>query len=110
MGFVGMGFMLVTLTLFEWFQEKVFRNRFSQYVITVKCHNLVAAMEQVTKLIHTYDARMDRIQVEDSGQGMASMVFHADFAGRHARTRFEIFLKKLTEDQNFISVQSEEKP
>lgn len=108
-GFAGLGFMLVTLTLFERFQEKVFRNRFSQYVVTVKCRNLAAAMEQVTKLIHTYDARLNCMHVEDSGQGSASMAFHTDFAGRHARTRFEIFLKKLTEDPNFISVQSEEK-
>lgn len=83
---------------------------FSQYIITVKCHNLVIAMEKITRLIHTYDARMNRIKVEDSGQGVVVMVFDADFAGRHARTRFEVFLKKLTEDQNFILVQSEEKP
>lgn len=108
-GLIGLGCILVTLTFFEWFQHKFFRNRASQYVVTVTCRNLAPAMERITSLIHRQDARMSSIQVKDVGLGLSSIVFHADFSGRHAGVRFDGFLRELTGDQNFVSVQSEKK-
>lgn len=104
---IGLGCILITLTIFEWLQHKVFRNRFNRYTFTVKCTNVAAAIEKITTLINSKDARMSSIQVEDEGQGMCLITFNTDFAGRHAHKRHESFIKALTNDSNFTSIKSE---
>ena len=104
---IGLGCILVTLTFFEWLQHKFFRNRFNRYTFTVKCSNVVSAMEKITTTIHNKDARMSSIQVEDAGQGICLITFNTDFGGRHAHERHGAFIKELTGDSNFISIKSE---
>lgn len=104
---IGLGCILITLTFFEWLQHKLFRNRFNRYTFTVKCTDVVPAIEKITTMIHNKDARMSTIQVEDEGQGVCMITFNTDFAGRHAQKRHEAFIRELTDDSNFISIKSE---
>lgn len=104
---IGFGCILVTLTFFEWLQHKVFRNRFDRFLFTVKCRNVVTAIEKITNTIHEKDARMSSIQVEDLGDGVCMITFITDFAGRHAGERHAAFMKRLTDDGNFVSIKSE---
>lgn len=104
---IGFGCILVTLTFFEWLQHKVFRNRFDRFVFTVKCRNVVAAIEKITNTIHEKDARMSSIQVEDAGDGVCVITFITDFSGRHAGERHAAFMKQLSDDGNFVSIKSE---
>lgn len=104
---IGFGCILVTLTFFEWLQHKVFRNRFDRFMFTVKCRNVVTAIEKITNTIHEKDARMSSIQVEDLGDGVCMITFITDFAGRHAGERHAAFMRLLTDDGNFVSIKSE---
>lgn len=104
---IGLGCILITLTLFEWLQRKVFRNRFNRYTFTVKCKNVVNAIEKITTMIHEKDARMTIFHVEESGDKIYLITFVADFAGRHALERHRTFVKELTSDNNYVSIKSE---
>lgn len=104
---IGLACILVTLTLFEWLQRIVFRNRFNRYTFTVKCHNVVSAIEKINNMINSKDARMSSIHVEDKGDGICMITFITDFAGRRALKRHESFMKELTNDSNFVSIKSE---
>lgn len=105
--FLALGFILITLTVFEWLQHRVFRNRFNRYAFTLKCTNVVAVLEKVNRMITSRDARIDNIQVEDAGEGLCILAFHTDFAGRHALKRHQAFLTDLTQDEAVVSVRSE---
>lgn len=96
----------MTLTIFEWIQNRFFKNRFN-YIVTVKCHNIVFAMEKIAELISSQDAKMSSIQIEDEGQGISAIVFNVDFSGRHANNRYDTFFKDLTGNHEFVSVSSE---
>lgn len=106
-GLVGAGYILVTLTFLERFQHKVFRNRFNRYTITLKCKNVVPAIEKSTTLIHQKDARMDSIHIEEDGTGICTVTFNTDFAGRRAHKRYDSFILEMTGDENIVSIKSE---
>ncbi len=103
----GFGAIIVTLTLFEWLQRHIFRNRFSLYHVSVKCTDLVSAMENLTDLIHTKDARMSNLQLEDNGDGVKTIKFVADFAGRRSQKRYEEFLTSIGRNPIYLSVTSD---
>ena len=105
---IGLGCILITLTFFEWLQRKVFRNRFNRYTFTVKCRNVVTAIEKITTMIHEKDARMTSLHVEEKNEGICLITFVADFAGRRALERHKAFVKELTSDSNYVSIKSEE--
>lgn len=108
-GIVGTCCILMTLTIFEWFQNIFFKNRFNQYIVTIKCHNIVFAMEKIADLISNQNAKISSIQIEDEGEGISAIIFHVDFSGRHANNRYDTFVKDLTDEDDFISVSSEKK-
>ena len=84
-------------------------NRFNQYILTIKCHNIVFAMEKIADLISNQNAKISSIQIEDEGEGISAIIFHVDFSGRHANNRYDTFVKDLTDEDDFISVSSEKK-
>ena len=100
-------FILITLTVFEWLQHRVFRNRFNRYAFTLKCTNIVPVLEKVNHMITSKDARMDSIQAAEADDGLCTLSFHTDFAGRHAQKRHQAFLTELTQDEHVISISSE---
>lgn len=106
-GLIGAAYILVTLTFFEWFQHKVFRNRYNRYAITVVCNNVSYALEKITGLINSKDARMDSIHVGEDELQKCIISFKADFAGRRATKRYDAFFLELTSDPNISSVNSE---
>ena len=105
--FIAVFLVLITLTVFEWLQHKVFRNRYNRYTLTLRCSNVVPVLDKVHNLINTKDARMDSIHVEDTGDGLCTLAFHADFAGRHALKRHQAFLSDLSQDAHVVSINSE---
>lgn len=105
--FIAVFLILITLTFFEWLQHKIFRNRFNRYRFTLRCSNVVPVLEKVNNLINIKDARMNSIQVEDTGDGLCTLAFHTDFAGRHALKRHQAFLTELSQDVHVISINSE---
>ena len=105
--FIAVFFILITLTVFEWLQNRVFRNRFNRYTFTLRCTNVVPVLEKVNHMITSKDARMNSIQVEDTGDGLCTLAFHTDFAGRHALKRHQAFLTELSQDVHVVSINSE---
>ena len=105
--FIALFFILITLTVFEWLQHRVFRNRFNRYIFTLRCSNVVPVLEKVNNLINSKDARMDSIHVEDTADDLCILVFHADFAGRHALKRHQAFITELSKDVHVLSINSE---
>lgn len=105
--FIAVFFILITLTVFEWLQHRVFRNRFNRYTFTLRCTNVVPVLEKVNHMITSKDARMNSIQVEDTGDGLCTLAFHTDFAGRHALKRHQAFLTELSQDVHVVSINSE---
>ena len=105
--FIAAFFILITLTVFEWLQHNLFRNRFNRYAFTLRCSNVVPVLEKTNNLINNKDAIMESIHVEDTGDGLCTLAFHTDFAGRHALKRHQAFLTELSQDVNVISIHSE---
>lgn len=105
--FIAVVFIFITLTVFEWLQHRVFRNRYNRYMFTLKCTNIVPVLEKVNHMITSKDARMDSILVSDENDGLCSLSFHTDFAGRHALKRHQEFLTELTQDEHIVSINSE---
>lgn len=64
------------------------------------------AIEKVTTLIHQMDARMDSIHIEEDDNGICTITFNTDFAGRRAAKRHESFIIDMTQDENIISISS----
>lgn len=106
-GLIGTAYILITLTFLERFQHKVFRNKFNRYTISLKCKKAVPVLEKATTLVNQNDARMDSIHIEEDNQGICTIIFNTDFAGRRALKRHNAFLFEMTEDPNVISVSSE---
>lgn len=105
-GLIGAAYILITLTFLERFQHHVFRNRFFRYSVSATCRKAVPAIEKVTTLIHQMDARMDSIHIEEDDNGICTITFNTDFAGRRAAKRHESFIIDMTQDENIISITS----
>lgn len=106
-GLIGLGFILVTLTLFDWVQKKLFNNHFLSYTFTVKCTNIVQVLEKINDMINLEEAKLHSIEVEDNQDGSCKIIFHADFVGRNSKKRHEEFIGALVTHESVLSVSSE---
>lgn len=104
---ISAGFILVTLTIVEWLQRRVFRNRFNRFAFTVKCTNVVTIIGMINQQITSKDARVGMFQAESIGEGLFEINFNTDFAGRHAQSRYQSFLAEIMEAPFVVSVKSE---
>ena len=106
-GLIGLGFILVTLTLFDWVQKKLFKNHSRSYTFTVRCTNIVSVLEKINNMMYLKEATLHSIEGEDNQDGSCKVVFHADFAGRNSKKRQEEFLGALITHGSVLSVSSE---
>ncbi len=96
---IGAAFMMITLVVFEGLQEKMMRNHYELYQFTVHCTDLTDTLEQVNRLAEDFSAKITHIQVEGK-EGEVTVIFKADFSGRRAKERLDMFVAALENDES----------
>lgn len=101
---IGAAFMMITLVVFEGLQEKMMRNHYELYQFTVHCTNLTDTLERVNHLSEEFTAKITHIQVEGK-EGKVIVIFKADFSGRGAKERLNMFVAALEHGDSTLSLE-----
>ena len=100
---IGAACMMITLVVFEGLQKKLMRDRYELYRFTVSSKNTTETLEHINALANSTDAVITHIQVEGD-EGDTTIQFKADFAGRRANERMQMFLAALSSDHSSCNV------
>ncbi len=106
-GIAGTVCMMVTLIAFEWLQKRLMRNRYALYTYSVACGDVVYALDLIHRLSVQADAVITCTEVEELGEKAFSITFKADFSGRAAASRTQVFFAALSSDPKTSSVTQE---
>lgn len=90
----GMIFIFVTLTIFEWLQDKLVKNRGIREEYTLDTTDISAALKQINAEAQTERGVVSNFSVETISEGYR-VTFRADFGGRHNKRHQQSFFDAL---------------
>ena len=100
----GMGFIFVTLTIFEALQKALIQNRRSYRDYILDAEDVAAALDTVNLLAHEYSCELSGISAQHLPGGNYRLTFRATFGRGNAKERRASFFQKLAADSSITSV------
>ena len=99
----GMVFIFITLTIFEWLQDKLIKTRrlWEEYVLETT--DIAATLALINENVRTQRGSVQNItaQVTETGH---KVIFQADFGGRHNKRHQQKFFDALVSAPETVSV------
>ncbi len=101
---VGIVCVLLTLTIFEWFQKRILDSHNVLQDFTLSCRDVGAALAQINMLATANRTILSNIQVEKRPEDHYQISFRAEFDGPKSTTRKDRFLEGLVSFPDITSV------
>ena len=106
-GLMGMGCMLITLTVFEWVQKKYLGNRYASYNYELICVDVVECLNAINQEAESYQVKIKSIQTEAGEDGRHRIQFHGVHHGRNADKKLQGFFAELVAQKAVVKAGSE---
>ena len=99
----GMVFIFVTLTIFEWLQDKLIKNHAAKDNLTLETADIAAALTLIHTTAQEERGSIHNITAEAIPQGHR-ITFRVDFSGRHRKRHKQRFFDLLAAAPDTLSV------
>ena len=99
----GMVFIFVTLTIFEWLQDKLITTRRLREEYVLETRDITATLALIDENVQQQRGSVQNIMAEVSENGH-KVTFRADFGGRHNKRHQQMFFDALVSAPETISV------
>lgn len=99
----GMVFIFVTLTFFEWLQNKLVKNRGIRDEYTLDTTDISAALKLINAEAQTERGDVSNLSVEVISEGYR-VTFRADFGGRHNKIHKQNFFDALASAPESLAI------
>ena len=101
----GMVFIFVTLTLFEWLQDKLVKNHGDKLEFTLETSDISASLSLINEMAQVEQGRIKGFSVKNGGNGHF-ITFEAQFSGRHKKLHRQKFEYALSIAEETVSLHS----
>ena len=99
----GMVFIFVTLTIFEWLQDKLIKNRRLKEEYVLETSDIAASLALINENVQLQRGSVQNIAARVTENGH-KVTFRADFGGRHNKRHQQQFFDALVSAPETISV------
>ena len=101
----GMVFIFVTLTVFEWLQDKLMKNHGEKLEFTLETTDISASLSLINEMAQVEQGQIKGFSV-DNADGGHRITFQAHFSGRHKKLHRQKFEYALSIAEETISLHS----
>lgn len=99
----GMLLILLTLTVFEWLQDKMFQGHLNRRYYILETADLAATLTLITETAALEQGSVSDFSAEPTAQGHR-ICFRASFGGRHRKQHLQRFFSTLAESESTQSL------
>ena len=99
----GMVLIFVTLTVFEWLQDKMFKGHGHRDVYVLETADIAAALTQINEFAAREQGSVHSFSAETTSRGHR-ITFRADFGGRHKKKHQQQFFAALAGAEQTLSL------
>jgi len=103
----GMVFIFVTLTVFEWLQDKLMKNHGDKLEYKLTTTDISASLSLINEMAQAEQGHIDGFSVENEENGH-KIIFHAHFSGRHKTLHKQKFEYALSIAEETVSLHTGE--
>lgn len=101
----GMVFIFVTLTVFEWLQDKLMKNHGDKLEFQLETTDISASLSRINEMAQVEQGRISGFSVENADGGH-KITFQAHFSGRHKKLHRQKFVYALSVAEETVSLHS----
>ena len=109
LAFGGMLLILLTLTVFEWFQSLIFRGDNHRQYYILESSDIAATLTLINEMAGREQGDVYNFSAETTAQGHR-IVFRANFSGRHRKKHRDQFFSALVGAKETLSLITSEDP
>lgn len=106
---IGMLLMLLTLTVFEWLQGKMFRGESTKNYYVLETMDIAAALTLVNEMVIQEKGSVSDFSAETAEQGYR-ICFRANFGGRHKKQHQQKFFEALAKAEHTKALRISNEP
>ena len=99
----GMVFIFITLTIFEWLQDKLIKNRRLREEYELETTDIAATLALINEKVQAQRGEVQNITARTTEKGHL-VTFRADFGGRHNKRHQQNFFDALVRAPQTVSV------
>lgn len=99
----GMVFIFITLTIFEWLQDKLIKNRRLREEYELETTDIAATLALINEKVQAQRGEVQNITARTTEKGHL-VAFRADFGGRHNKRHQQNFFDALVRAPETVSV------
>ncbi len=103
----GMVLIFLTLTVFEWLQDKMFQGDHNKKYYILDSEDIAVSLNQINELAAREQGNVSDISATVTAQGHR-IVFRAKFGGRHRKKHRDQFFAALAEAEQTLSLRASE--
>ena len=101
----GMIFIFITLTIFEWLQDKLVKNHGDKLEFALESSDISASLSRINEVAHAEQGQLKGFSVENAQNGH-KIKFYIHFSGRHKKLHRQKFEYALSIAEETISLHS----